>query len=169
MNVEAYDLDALRKIIRELQEENRSLKEQLKQAGAAYNEQDYFSDRIEEYEEYDPDQGARIYRPFIKEDHARAFFRMFWGRQDVYARRGRKGGYFPQCANRWNNYVCPKQHGEKQFCDECEYNQWIKLTPEIVKQHLIGYKEDGTDVIGVYPLFPDGTCRDCVPLEQPKT
>ena len=159
MNIEAYDLDSLRRIIRELQEENNSLKAQLRQVGAAYNEQDYFSDTIEEYEDYDPDQGARIYRPFITREHAQAFFKMFWGRQDVYARRGRKGGYFPQCANRWNNYVCPKQHGEKQFCDECEFNQWIKLTPEMVMQHLIGYKEDGTDVIGVYPLFPDGTCR----------
>ena len=159
MNIEAYDLDSLRKIIRGLQEENRSLKAQLRQAGAAYNEQDYFSDRIEEYEEYDPDQGARIYRPFITREHAQVFFKMFWGRQDVYAKRGRKGGYFPQCANRWNNYVCPKQHGEKQFCDECAFNQWIKLTPETVMQHLIGYREDGTDVIGVYPLFPDGTCR----------
>jgi len=159
MNIEAYDLDSLRRIIRELQEENNSLKAQLRQVGAAYNEQDHFSDTIEEYEDYDPDQGARIYRPFITREHAQAFFKMFWGRQDVYARRGRKGGYFPQCANRWNNYVCPKQHGEKQFCDECEFNQWIKLTPEMVMQHLIGYKEDGTDVIGVYPLFPDGTCR----------
>ena len=149
MNIEAYDLDSLRKIIRELQAENASLKAQLKQAGAAYNEQDYFSDTIEEYEDYDPDQGTRIYRPFITKDHAQAFFKMFRGRQDVYARRGRKGGYFPQCANRWNNYVCPKQHGEKQFCDECEFNQWIRLTPETVIQHLIGYKEDGTDVIGV--------------------
>ena len=94
MNIEAYDLDSLRKIIRELQEENESLKEQLKQAGAAYNEQDFFSDRIEECEEYDPDQGARIYRPFITRDHAQAFFKMFWGRQDVYARRGRKGASF---------------------------------------------------------------------------
>ena len=25
--------------------------------------------------------------------------------------------------------------------------------------HLLGYKEDGSDVIGVYPLLPDGTCR----------
>lgn len=25
--------------------------------------------------------------------------------------------------------------------------------------HLIGYREDGADVIGVYPLLPDGTCR----------
>ena len=47
MNIEAYDLDSLRKMIRGLQEENRSLKAQLRQAGAAYNEQDFFSDRIE--------------------------------------------------------------------------------------------------------------------------
>ena len=89
----------------------------MRRAGTAYYEQNFFSDKIEEYEEYDPDQGARIYRPYITRNHAQAFFKMFWGRQDVYARRGRNGGYFPQCANRWNNYVCPKQHGEKQFCD----------------------------------------------------
>ena len=29
----------------------------------------------------------------------------------------------------------------------------------MIKNHLLGYKEDGTDVIGVYPLFPDNTCR----------
>ena len=28
-----------------------------------------------------------------------------------------------------------------------------------IKAHLLGYKEDGTDVIGVYPLLPNGTCR----------
>ena len=26
-------------------------------------------------------------------------------------------------------------------------------------EHLLGYKDDGSDVIGVYPLLPDGTCR----------
>ena len=25
--------------------------------------------------------------------------------------------------------------------------------------HLLGIKEDGSDVIGVYPLLPNGTCR----------
>ena len=25
--------------------------------------------------------------------------------------------------------------------------------------HLTGYREDGTDVIGIYPLLSDGTCR----------
>ena len=48
------------------------------------------------------------------------FFSMFWGREDVYARRGKNGGYFPQCANRWNDRLCPKQRKEKVFCDECE-------------------------------------------------
>lgn len=28
-----------------------------------------------------------------------------------------------------------------------------------ITAHLLGYKEDGSDVIGVYPLLPDGTCR----------
>ena len=64
MNVEAYDLDSLRKIIRDLQEENRNLKDQLKTAGIAFSEQNHFSDGIEEIEDYDPDQGARIIRPF---------------------------------------------------------------------------------------------------------
>ncbi|MFR5339955.1 MAG: TOTE conflict system archaeo-eukaryotic primase domain-containing protein [Clostridium sp.] len=40
---------------------------------------------------------------------------MFWGREDVYARRGKNGGYFPQCANRWNDRLCPKQRKEKGF------------------------------------------------------
>ena len=48
-------------------------------------------------------------------------------RADVYARRGKNGGYFPQCANRWNDRLCPKQRKEKVFCDECENTKWISL------------------------------------------
>lgn len=110
-------------------------------------------------EEYDLDQGARIRNAYITEDMMRKFYMFFWGRQDVYARRGRKGGYFPQCKYRWNYDICPKQRGEKAFCDECDYKKWIPLTPEVVLKHLLGYKEDGSDVIGVYPLFLDDTCR----------
>lgn len=29
---------------------------------------------------------------------------MFWGREDVYAKRSKGGGYFPQCDNRWNGW-----------------------------------------------------------------
>lgn len=47
----------------------------------------------------------------------------------------------------------------KLNCEACEHTEWTKLTPEKIISHLVGYKEDGTDVLGVYPLFPEGTCR----------
>ena len=159
MNIEAYNLDSLRRIVRRLFSENRRLKQQLKDANIAFDSENPFSESIEQTAEYDPDQGARINTPFITENMVRQFFTMFWGRQDVYAQRGRKGGYFPQCNQRWNYNVCPKQRGEKRFCDNCEYKDWKPLAPETILKHLLGYKEDGSDVIGVYPLFPDGTCR----------
>lgn len=84
---------------------------------------------------------------------------MFWGRTDVYAKRGTKGGYFPQCNNRWNNRICPKQRGEKMGCEACEYTEWTKLEPKKIMDHLLGYREDGADVLGIYPLLADGTCR----------
>lgn len=39
----------------------------------------------------------------------------------------RTGGDFPQCANRWNDRLCPKQRKEKVFCDECENTKWTSL------------------------------------------
>lgn len=38
---------------------------------------------------------------YITENMAKWYFSMFLGRDDVYAKRGSKGGYFPQCNNRW--------------------------------------------------------------------
>ena len=48
---------------------------------------------------------------------------------------------------------------EKVFCDECENTKWISLDVKKIIAHLLGTKEDGSDVIGVYPLLPNGTCR----------
>lgn len=160
MNIEAYDAEALRKIVRLLEYENRLLKDKLKKENIPYDEINPFEETIENAEEYDLDQGARIVHPtFITEKMAIRFFSMFWGREDVYARRGKNGGYFPQCDNRWNMKLCPKQRGEKMFCDECENKKWTKLDVKKIVAHLLGYKEDGSDVIGIYPLLPDGTCR----------
>ena len=78
------------------------------------------------------------------------FFSMFWGREDVFAKRGKNGGYFPQCDNRWNDRICPKQRGEKMFCDECENTKWTKLNVKKIIAHLLGYKEDGSYVILQY-------------------
>ena len=97
MNVEAYDLDSLRKLVRSLQDENRRLKELLDKADIAYESENVFDEKIESIEEYDSDQGGRIQNKYITEELANKYFAMFWGRMDVYAKRGTKGGYFPQC------------------------------------------------------------------------
>ena len=55
MNVEAYDLDSLRKLVRSLQDENRRLKELLDKADIAYESENVFKEKIESIEEYDPD------------------------------------------------------------------------------------------------------------------
>lgn len=160
MNIEAYDAETLRKLVRTLEYENRLLKEKLKKANIPYDERNPFEETIDNAEEYDPDQGERIVNPpFITEELAKRFFSMFWGREDVYARRGRNGGYFPQCDNRWNERLCPKQRGEKIFCEECENTKWTRLDAGKIIAHLLGYREDGSDVIGVYPLLPNGMCR----------
>ena len=93
MNIEAYDLDSLRKIVRALQKENEALKSQLKKADIAFDDFNPFEETIESINDYDPDQGERILGRYITENLARRFFAMFWGREDVYAKRGRKGGY----------------------------------------------------------------------------
>ena len=160
MNIEAYDAESLRKLVRLLEYENRILKETLKKENIPYDEVNPFEETIDNMEVYDPDQGERIVNPpFITEEMATRFFSMFWGREDVFAKRGKNGGYFPQCDNRWNDRLCPKQRGEKMFCDECENTKWTKLDVKKIIAHLLGYKEDGSDVIGVYPLLPNGMCR----------
>ncbi len=93
LNIEAYDADSLRKMVRLLEYENKILKDKLKKAGIYYEEVNPFEEKIESAEEYDLDQGNRIVNPpYITEKMAIRFFSMFWGREDVYARRGKNGG-----------------------------------------------------------------------------
>ena len=77
MNMEVQTLDSLRKLVRELQDENKKLKEQLKKANIAFPEQSVFEEKIEDSEEYDPDQGGRIMNRYITEDMANRYFAMF--------------------------------------------------------------------------------------------
>lgn len=159
MNVEAYNLDSLRKLVRDLQKENKELKQLLSDSGIAYTQTEVFSDSPVRKEEYDLDQGGRIVTQAVDQRAATAFFAMFWGREDVFAKRAANGNYYPQCNNRWNSGLCPKQMGKKIYCEDCDCINWTPLKPEHLMKHLTGIREDGTDVIGVYPLFSDGTCR----------
>ncbi len=60
MNIEVQNLDSLRKLVRDLQKENKILKEKLKKANISFAETHIFEEKIEDTAEYDPDQGARI-------------------------------------------------------------------------------------------------------------
>ena len=100
----------------------------------------------------------------ITENTARHLFARFWGREDVYAKRSvskktGKAGYFPQCDNLWHYGVCPKADKVKIQCGKCENQSYSKLGIAQIIGHLKGERADGSDVIGVYPLLPDDTCR----------
>ena len=159
MRAEQHNLDSLRKIIRELQQENDNLRQLLAKNEIPYESREIMEEQ-ESPDDYDEDQGARIL-PFNPTNKmAKVFFSYFWGRTDVYAKRGKQGGYYPQCAGRWDNPSCPKAKDPKVFCDEdCPYKAWKPLELWMIVQHLRGVREDCADVIGVYPLFSDNTCR----------
>lgn len=94
---------------------------------------------------------------------ANNFFARFWGRQDVYAKRNEnrntgKIGYYTQCENFWCN-TCHIRLKTGIKCKDCVYHSYAKLTIKEIMDHLEGNSYNASDVIGVYPLFPDGTCR----------
>lgn len=161
MEMDSIKINQLEEKISVLQKENARLKALLDKAGIDYSldEQKYYKKEM-----YDPNQGDRIIPVEITHNHARRFFSYFWGRMDVYSKRFQnkttgKVGYFPQCDNFWKRGICPKASSKKIKCTECKYCAWTKLGAYQIEAHLRGNKPDASDVIGVYPLFPDGTCR----------
>ena len=104
------------------------------------------------------EEPAEIEFPALTAEHAIHFYSYFRGRKDVYVKRNSKKGYYTQCNNFWKTGVCPKKRGEKVKCQECPAKDYKELKIPIILEHLKGTKEDCSDVIGLYPLFPDGTC-----------
>ncbi|MGM9913240.1 TOTE conflict system archaeo-eukaryotic primase domain-containing protein [Floccifex sp.] len=66
--------------------------------------------------------------------------------------------YFPQCNNFWSENCCRKKK-QNISCNECKFRSYKKLTKEDIIKHLRGLSYNESDVIGVYPLLADGTCR----------
>ena len=142
-----------------LEKENQYLKKLLADAGISYSEKEIDVD----VNEYDPNQGARIISRNITETDAKVFFSMFWGRTDVYSKRTIKKStgevnYYTQCYNFWKN-GCPRITGSKIKCQDCQRQAYRELKKEQIIDHLRGNSEDATDVIGVFPLLLDDTCR----------
>lgn len=49
--------------------------------------------------------------------------------------------------------------GSKIRCQDCKRQAYKKLEKQQIMAHLRGVSEEATDVIGVYPLLEDDTCR----------
>lgn len=135
--------------IAKLESEIRYLKQLLDKNGISYDYQAYLA-RIQA-------TVGEIQFPDLTPEHAIQFYSYFRGRKDVYVKRGCKGGYFPQC-KAWEKGLCPRRNGLKMKCQECPTQEYTSLGISAILEHLKGNKADCSDVIGLYPLFPDGTC-----------
>ncbi|MBP5433337.1 DEAD/DEAH box helicase family protein [Ruminococcus sp.] len=148
--------------IADLEKENAYLKALLDNAGISYASVDV--ERQSSQVLFDENQGRMIVPVQLTHNHVRAFFSYFWGRMDIFSKRYQnkttgKAGYFPQCDNFWRYGICPKTSGTKVKCKDCPNRAWTKLQASHIESHLMGKRDDASDVIGIYPLFPDGTCR----------
>lgn len=158
------NITKLQRKLNELQMENQVLKNLLEQAGVPYRKYLRPMQGEESVGDYDLNQGKRIIHPnTITDNMANIFFSRFWGRQDVYARRNEnkntgKASYFPQCENFWKD-ICNRKLKNAVPCRKCKYRKYRSITKQEILAHLRGDSYNASDVIGVYPLHKDGTCR----------
>lgn len=160
------NISQLQKKLNDLQLENQILKNILDKAGLSYHKELSMFRQSDSKEAFDPEQGKRILHPqAITENMANQFFGMFWGRQDVYAKRSvnketGKAAYYFQCNNFWTN-VCHKKikDGININCKDCKSRSYKPITKYDILSHLQGNSYNASDVIGVYPLLSNGTCR----------
>ena len=152
--------------IRQLEEEIEYLHSLLNDAGISYElevkeSEDCSSERNPAFDE---DQGSRILPVKLTKQHVQYFYHLFKGRNDVYSKRSGKAnkktgkhGYYTQCWNFWKDGICPKKDNPQFHCGECRNQRYKELTGQVLYEHLLGAKEDASDVIGLYPMFPDET------------
>ena len=95
MNIEAFNTDTLRKLVRNLQDENKKLRKKLDEANIPYEEINLFEQPIDKSAEYDPDQGGRIIHPgYITENMAKRFFRYVLGKRRCLCQKSKKWWLF---------------------------------------------------------------------------
>ena len=129
-----------------LRAENARLRALLAQHGIAVDEPENMSPR----------------KPALSlEEKVALFCSLFPGREDVFARRWLspttgKSGYQPVCAREWNREFCDKK---KFKCAECPNREFQPLGYDDIYRHLEGKDSHGRDVVGVYAILPDNTCR----------
>lgn len=132
--------------ISRLRAENAQLRALLAQHGIAADEPENMSPR----------------KPALSLEEKVTLFRsLFQGREDAFARRWfsnstGKSGYQPVCSREWNREFCDKK---KFKCTECPNREFQPLGYNDIYRHLEGKDPNGRDVVGVYAILPDNTCR----------
>ena len=145
--------------IKQLEEENQYLKKLLDDAGIPYGK----TDKVPEQNELNVISIKNV--PITKE-LIQFYYSMFKGRKDVYSLRSGKPnaktgkhGYYTQCENFWKAGLCGKKDGKNTKCQSCPNQKYKPLTGDVIYAHLMGVKEDCSDVVGLFPVWPDGTCN----------
>jgi hypothetical protein len=157
-------LDQYRSLLRELdrlKDENRKLKKQLGLLDIGDSPNPVPAASIADESSLEAEATGTISGPIISSasssaDKISLFMTLFKCREDVFAKRWenkRKGiaGYAPVCLNEWQAATCAKP---KMPCSRCSHKSYAVLDNKIIENHLRGHI-----VVGVYPMFPDETCR----------
>ncbi len=156
---ESNQIKELEKHIQFLEEENKYLKGLLDDAGIVYEKRQTVLQNI-------VNECSEIKEDILTKEKVLFFYSMFKGRKDVYSLRSGKPsaktgkhGYYPQCVNIWNYTLCGKVTNKKTKCADCPNQNYKHLTGDALIAHLKGEKADCSDVVGLYPVWPDGTCN----------
>ncbi|MBO4884667.1 MAG: helicase, partial [Clostridia bacterium] len=101
------------------------------------------------------DTGFHLTKKSTTEEKTALFRKLFTGRNDAYAYRwtnkAGRSGYSPACRNLWVPGICGKP---KAKCAECPNADYYPFDDDAVRKHL-----SGEQVLGVYALLNDDTCR----------
>lgn len=156
MNYSIPEIESLKLELLKVKQENNLLKKILKDSGIEYEYQ--LTEKMMNlcHNKIEPKE--------ITDDLTKKFFYYFWGRNDVFSLRHEnkntgKSGYYVQCENFWQDGLCIKKYNKNVKCKDCPNKKYKELKLSHLISHLKGTKDDASDVIGIYPLFPDDTTR----------
>ena len=142
LNLESFDtVEAIDKRLAELDRDRALL----------VNRKQFMLNQIPDLNSGNPD------RPFMLSvsQKVELFIGLFKGRSDVYAYRWEssngRSGYSFSCKNEWKKGLCNKP---KIKCNQCTNRKYKSLDDQVVYNHL-----KGKQVVGLYPLLVENTCR----------
>lgn len=106
-----------------------------------------------------PEQMPLVHTNSSAQEKIDFFLSTFKGRKNVYAKRyfnSKKGkcGYTPACRNEWVPGLCDKKVHK---CPDCPNREFLPLTAETARAHLIGKDTLCRDVVAIYPMLEDNT------------